>query len=204
MSGHEKAGPDSRKLCDSLFAEMVGLHPGIVRDELAGSCALYQPGNNRFAYMFHSSQPHVYVFVRNATAFHKSSLQKGVTISLQQEGEESINYHRGAMLPDGAPRCWRACAGFGYQLSPRCNVARRGNRGVAGGEQPEGQEDDPVLAQTRLPQCRTRSCKYPVKRGVSTIVAESNSGQKCNPAGRLPAGGSSRRRDGCISANRQG
>jgi len=107
MSGHEKAGPDSRKLCDSLFAEMVGLHPGIVRDELAGSCALYQPGNNRFAYMFHSSQPRVYVFVRNATAFHKSSLQKGVTISLQQEGEESINYHRGAMLPDGVTEAWQ-------------------------------------------------------------------------------------------------
>ncbi len=49
---------------------------------------------------------HIYVFIKNATAFYESSLRKGETTSLQREGKEEISYHRGSRLPEGVSEAW--------------------------------------------------------------------------------------------------
>jgi len=101
MTDHAEAGPNSRNLCDSLLAEMLALHPGVTRDELGRGCAFYQPGNRRFAYVFHSPEAHVHVFVRRAVAFDASSLPEGVGVSFPGVDGDFTGFRRGARPGEG-------------------------------------------------------------------------------------------------------
>lgn len=86
MTGHESTGPIARQLCDALHAEMAVLRPGIARDPLGESCALYLPGNKRFAYLFHApNSSHITVFFRSSSDVTEAELPEGVSVPFRQE-----------------------------------------------------------------------------------------------------------------------
>lgn len=56
MPRHTEADEASRALCDALLSEVQVLIPLASRQETADTCGLYEPGRNRFAYIYHRTR----------------------------------------------------------------------------------------------------------------------------------------------------
>lgn len=56
MPSHEKASKESQHLCQGLVEELQKILPDVSKSELKDTCALYVPGKNRFAYVYHRSE----------------------------------------------------------------------------------------------------------------------------------------------------
>jgi hypothetical protein len=105
MTGHAKGGPSSRHLCDAVLAEMGTLRPGVVRTELGTPCALHQPGDNRFAYVYHSKKrPGIIIFFRSDPDMSLSSLPSGVSVERREKfsGNWSKEFAFSLKLSDAA------------------------------------------------------------------------------------------------------
>ncbi len=53
---HSEASLDSASLCDKLFAELGNLIPNLQREPTEGSCAIWETGRTRSAYVYHSKK----------------------------------------------------------------------------------------------------------------------------------------------------
>lgn len=56
MPSHNNASKKSQHLCHRLIEELQHLLPDVARSESKDTCALYMPGKNRFAYVYHRSE----------------------------------------------------------------------------------------------------------------------------------------------------
>jgi len=56
MLSHNNASKESQHLCHRLFEELQHFLPNVARSESKDTCALYVPGKNRFAYVYHRSE----------------------------------------------------------------------------------------------------------------------------------------------------
>ena len=56
MPSHNNASKESQHLCHRLFEELQHFLPNVARSESKDTCALYVPGKNRFAYVYHRSE----------------------------------------------------------------------------------------------------------------------------------------------------
>jgi hypothetical protein len=56
MPSHNNASKESKHLCHRLVEELQHFLPDVARSESKDTCALYVPGRNRFAYVYHRSE----------------------------------------------------------------------------------------------------------------------------------------------------
>src|SRR5262249_50588978 len=86
MSGHASGHEQGRNLCEALSRQVESLCPGVRRDELRVSCALWHPPNNRFTYVYHSRRkPSLDVYFRSPPEFPSSTIPSSVSVGKRKK-----------------------------------------------------------------------------------------------------------------------
>jgi len=83
MPSHNKASQESQELCQNLLEALRKELPDVTRSESKDTCAIYVPGKNRFAYIYHRSKGK---FIR---VYFRGDIS--VTPALQKESSIIIN-----------------------------------------------------------------------------------------------------------------
>ena len=84
MPSHIKASAGSRSLCDRLQDEMRKLIPDLAASSSEATCGLYQPGHNRFAYVYHRSDAElIRVYFRGDPIVLPSDSRRRLTIQIR-------------------------------------------------------------------------------------------------------------------------
>lgn len=88
MPSHNKASRESQNLCQNLILELRRFLPLVTRFESKDTCAIYVPGRNRFAYVYHRSKGgFIRVYFRGEVSV-KPALQAELTINVRPKVEK--------------------------------------------------------------------------------------------------------------------
>lgn len=88
MPSHKKASIESQSLCEDLLEEIRKILPTVTRNESNDTCALYVPGRNRFAYVYHRSKGGFIRCYFRGDVIVKPAFQSGIKINIRPKIEK--------------------------------------------------------------------------------------------------------------------
>lgn len=88
MPTHKNASTESQSLCENLLEEIRKFLPMATRSESKDTCAIFVPGRNRFAYVYHRSKGGFIRCYFRGDVSVKPSFQSGITVNIRPKVEK--------------------------------------------------------------------------------------------------------------------